>query len=504
MSSYIGTESCGTIGADHALYLGDLTYLPVTSPTAGSTVLWSAKGGDLTSSRTTPNQMNAFWDLTGAVVSAPFTTFIGRTYFSSSAVSLSPTPPLAISNRLFGPYNTISVWTQVQPTFFIGSNATFLAPVGRMSLNNPTYTFQAPVTVTTWAPFFSPTPPTTNCTVTNYQPFFAQVGTGTAINAPYSSPEQTGATLNAIVFFQTNAASCGAGMMAGTSGDTCQYRGRAGAWTGPSGTDYYTDGFMCAGTGCTSSAPTSSSVGVYDSGIRVVSAVSCTGCNSASISSGTLNLNVPTGTVTSVTGTANQITVTGTTTPAISLPSTVNFPGDTNAFTGTQYAAAMRTPEMRKVQTISYGSTPTLVGYDSGACSGSTPTITLSGTGEALAVTVATGSSGCTTGVIAQIDLGLTWIEGICVGSCAQGTGCANSADETADISYVITFADAPNLLLYVSDTALKPSTTYKWSVMCTGYDDAVLLDEKLKKPQQRSPLGWWDALKKWLYNPLA
>lgn len=60
----------------------------------------------------------------------------------------------------------------------------------------------------------------------------------------------------------------------GASYDTCLTRGRAGAFTLDTDQDLYTTGFFCAGAGCTSSAPTSTATGVYDSGIRTVR--SCT------------------------------------------------------------------------------------------------------------------------------------------------------------------------------------------------------------------------------------
>lgn len=60
----------------------------------------------------------------------------------------------------------------------------------------------------------------------------------------------------------------------GAAYDTCLNRGRAGAFELGAGQDAYTTGFFCAGPGCTSSAPSASSVGIYDSGIRTVR--SCT------------------------------------------------------------------------------------------------------------------------------------------------------------------------------------------------------------------------------------
>ncbi len=60
----------------------------------------------------------------------------------------------------------------------------------------------------------------------------------------------------------------------GATYDTCLNRGRTGAFTLGTGQDMYTDGYFCAGSGCTSSAPVAASTGLYDSNTRVVR--SCT------------------------------------------------------------------------------------------------------------------------------------------------------------------------------------------------------------------------------------
>lgn len=167
-------------------------------------------------------------------------------------------------------------------------------------------------TITTYNAFPSFYPTVTSGasgTITNYQPY-EQGGTisagvnitnarifrcsspfgGSNINACFSTPERTGATNNAAYHIDSNSATCGAGLVAGTAFDTCLYRGRAGAWTGPAGTDIYTDsGYICAGTGC--SAVTSTNTGVYDAGVRVMSSVSCTGAT-CSLTNGALSVNV--------------------------------------------------------------------------------------------------------------------------------------------------------------------------------------------------------------------
>ncbi len=100
-----------------------------------------------------------------------------------------------------------------------------------------------------------------------------QTYTSSPVNWAYRYVEQTGATKNTGIWANTNAANSGAGWCTGTAIDTCQYRGRAGAWTGDAGVDWYSEsGHFCAGTGCT--AMSASNVGIYDSATRVVR--SCT------------------------------------------------------------------------------------------------------------------------------------------------------------------------------------------------------------------------------------
>lgn len=146
-------------------------------------------------------------------------------------------------------------------------------------------------TITNYHPYMAPAGPTGGVTATNVAPYYCS-GTmrGTSTNTCFRTKEQTGGSNNAAFWIDSNTASCGAGLVAGAGLDTCLYRGRAGAWTGPAGTDIYTDsGYICAGTGC--SAVTSTNTGVYDAGVRVMSSVSCTGA-SCSLTNGALSVTV--------------------------------------------------------------------------------------------------------------------------------------------------------------------------------------------------------------------
>lgn len=151
-------------------------------------------------------------------------------------------------------------------------------------------------TVVNWEPFF--VEPQSNLlnsvNITNWRPFRCGAGSGgttnSATGACFSTTERTGATNNAAYHIDSNSATCGAGLVAGTAFDTCWYRDRAGAWTGPAGTDIYTNsGFICGGPTC--SAVTSTAQGVFDSGVRVMSSVSCTGAT-CSLTNGALSVTV--------------------------------------------------------------------------------------------------------------------------------------------------------------------------------------------------------------------
>lgn len=149
----------------------------------------------------------------------------------------------------------------------------------------------ANVTFTTSAFFSHPFGKGTGVSYTNLRQHACQQSAlATGINTCHHSIEMTGGTTNAAYWVESNSATCGAGFVAGTAADTCLYRGRANAWTGPAGTDIYTDsGYICAGTGC--SSVTASATGVYDAGVRVMSSVSCTGAT-CSLTNGALSVTV--------------------------------------------------------------------------------------------------------------------------------------------------------------------------------------------------------------------
>jgi hypothetical protein len=186
------------------------------------------------------------------------------------------------------------------------ANATISFGTWRGFWNRHDVTAGGVVTFNTYTAFYDEVARANNFTATTSRRFRCQNGgIGNNTNVCFSAEEQTGASQNAAFHIDSNSATCGAGLVAGTTFDTCLYRGRAGAWTGPAGTDIYTDsGYICAGTGC--SSVTSTNTGVYDAGVRVMSSVSCTGATCA-LTNGALSVTVPSVTTGTNTGTVSIV-----------------------------------------------------------------------------------------------------------------------------------------------------------------------------------------------------
>lgn len=248
-------------------------------------------------------------------------------------------------------------------------------------------------------------------------------------NVCHHGIEQTGATNNAWGHMDCNTQTDGCALMAGTSFDTKLVRGRAGAWTLGTGHDFYTDGFLCAGSGCTSSAPTSASTGVYDSGTRVCSSVSCSGAT-CSLSAGALSITVtPT---LPTTGSMSQLTLTG-------LP------------------------------LIAGGSSPTVTFANSSPTCGTTTGSGITGKAGAGLVYFVTGASACSVGKIFEITIPTT---------CASRLICTvtpftdtNSAFGFNSVYWGPTTTTGGGGLqqqaLYTS-VNLAQSTSYGWQYICS------------------------------------
>lgn len=192
---------------------------------------------------------------------------------------------------LYGPINPLTV-TVTDSGIFLPSNWSGTATSVRNYLSRTANIASgANGTITDFYGFDAQSNAPTGVVITNTRMYRCTgVGGGTGVNSCFSTGERTGGTNNAAFHIDSNSATCGAGLVAGTAFDTCLYRGRAGAWTGPAGTDIYTDsGYICAGTGC--SSVTSTNTGVYDAGVRVMSSVSCTGAT-CSLTNGALSVTV--------------------------------------------------------------------------------------------------------------------------------------------------------------------------------------------------------------------
>lgn len=195
-----------------------------------------------------------------------------------------------LDRQLFGPLSVSNIfgWDVLMTlaTNYTGNVTNYIGFGSRFTFSN-----SQPVYGTLFLPFRE-----VNARNSLYQPTTQRSftcdagGMGVTENTCHSSVEMTGGTNNAAFHIRSNSATCGAGLVAGTAFDTCLYRGRAGAWTGPAGTDIYTDsGYICAGTGC--SSVTSTNKGIYDAGVRVMSSVSCTGAT-CSLTNGALSVTV--------------------------------------------------------------------------------------------------------------------------------------------------------------------------------------------------------------------
>lgn len=317
-------------------------------------------------------------------------------------------------------------------------------------------------TYQTYGSFFPAVTTGANGTITNYQAYEAggsvatglaitnsrlyrcsSAGGGSTINTCFSSVEKTGATNNAAFHIDSNSATCGAGLVAGTAFDTCLYRGRAGAWTGPAGTDIYTDsGYICAGTGC--SSVTSTNTGIYDAGVRVMSSVSCTGAT-CSLTNGALSITVSGGGgVTSIAGSSNQI-VASASTGAVTL-----------SLFGTSTA-------------------PTLASFGTGACTGggTAPTITITGNTRSFYIVLVTGTGTCAADTVFTLNLGSTFST---KAICQLTDGLQNQGVSGFGVNRYI--QTTTNQLILNSFTTVSPAnnnlfaqlTQYEWHVTCGGY----------------------------------
>lgn len=225
--------------------------------------------------------------------------------YGDSADTLAAANAVSTTVTFYGPVSITTART-ISPFLLLGANWTgTIATYQAFTSFFPNVAAGASGTITNYQAYEAGGSVAAGVNITNSRLYrCSSSGGGTAINSCFSAAEKTGATNNAAFHIDSNSATCGAGLVSGTAFDTCLYRGRAGAWTGPAGTDIYTDsGYICAGTGC--SSVTSTNTGVYDAGVRVMSSVSCTGAT-CSLTNGALSV-----TVTGTTSATASASITG-------------------------------------------------------------------------------------------------------------------------------------------------------------------------------------------------
>lgn len=384
-------------------------------------------------------------------------------------------------------------------SFTIGSNLVSVASFrsnASVSITNwrgyyPTFTVTAgaSVNVTTYSELLSALTAQSGLSVANYYPFrVTSTVVPTVGGAAFSTTEILGPKAAAFLI-DSNSATCGAGLVAGTAFDTCLYRGRAGAWTGPAGTDIYTDsGYICAGTGC--SSITSTNTGVYDAGVRVMSSVSCTGAT-CSLTNGALSITVSGGGggVTSLAGTSGEVEVSAATgSVVVGLPSVWTPSFSSVLLQSSGGGTGIRMDGLASFSVYETVSGDDVFGYDLataqltaskhmhfitpnptytfGAAAGTGPT----GSGTALGgdqvftVQFTTGTSPATNDVVFALTWAFTW-------SIAPQVvfSAGNAASAAAMTSVSVDSVSTGSMTFSVGAVALQASTIYKWNFHAFG-----------------------------------
>lgn len=115
----------------------------------------------------------------------------------------------------------------------------------------------------------------------------------------------------------------------------------------------------------------------------------------------------------------------------------------------------------RVSQVISGGTAPTAA---AGAAAGSSPTVAIVGNSVAGKITLTTGTSATTTGVLANIDLPVEFPTGCFV------TLTPGNAITAVQVARMFATTTAGSFVLNASGTALSDSTPYVWFYQVTGY----------------------------------
>lgn len=411
-------------------------------------------------------------------------------YYGSSSTAFGNAVGRNMQHTFYGPVNVGGTLSGLQSVQTFGANYTGTVVKIRGYVNGVTVNAGANGTLTTYTLVEANALPTSGVTTTNAKMFACTgVGGGTTVNSCYTTTERTGGTNNAAYHIDSNSATCGAGLVAGTAFDTCLYRGRAGAWTGPAGTDIYTDsGYICAGTGC--SSVTSTNTGVYDAGVRVMSSVSCTGAT-CSLTNGALSITVSGGGggVTSLAGTSGEVEVSAATgSVVVGLPSVWTPSFSSVLLQSSGGGTGIRMDGLASFSVYETVSGDDVFGYDLataqltaskhmhfitpnptytfGAAAGTGPT----GSGTALGgdqvftVQFTTGTSPATNDVVFALTWAFTW-------SIAPQVvfSAGNAASAAAMTSVFVDSVSTGSMTFSVGAVALQASTIYKWNFHAFG-----------------------------------
>lgn len=134
----------------------------------------------------------------------------------------------------------------------------------------------------------------------------------------------------------------------------------------------------------------------------------------------------------------------------------------------TDSTTALRLTALRK---IVRGSTPQLVGNNvnaatiaAGAAAGASPTIAVTGNGLSGEITLTTGTTATTTGVLCTVTLPVAFPNG------ARVSITASDSDAAVHVARVFATTTASTVVLNAAGTALSDATQYKWFYTVTGY----------------------------------
>lgn len=205
------------------------------------------------------------------------------------------TRAIGITSTLYGPVTAIGSTQVINIDYQLGANWTGVIPILRMFRANVAALTGSSGSITVYEPFYAPAVPTVGVTTGTARMFRCDVvGGGTTSNACFSTTERTGGTSNAAYHIDSNSATCGAGLVAGTAFDVCLYRGAAGTWliqnSGGTGASLWVSKYMAVGA---TAAPSNTAAGAFST-TKSSPALQAFGAVTANAASGVLAFTVST------------------------------------------------------------------------------------------------------------------------------------------------------------------------------------------------------------------